>query len=95
MTTKKKSKKTNEFISAKEAAERLNLTEQQTRSLIRDGKLPATRVGKTWIIDEKDLPLAQNRPGRGRPSKKASTKTPAKKTITPATSAETQDDDEE
>jgi excisionase family DNA binding protein len=88
--TKKTSKKPGELISAKEAAERLNLTEQQTRSLIRDGKLPATRVGKTWIIDAKDLPLAQNRPKVGRPL--GSKKAPAKKTATsPAT---TEDEDE-
>lgn len=84
MTTKKKSQKSEELISAKEAAERLNLTEQQTRSLIRDGKLPATRIGRTWIIAVKDLPLAEKRPKPGRPSgsksatkKKATTPTPA------------------
>lgn len=67
MTAKKKSKKSEELISAKEAAERLDLTEQQTRSLIRDGKLPATRIGRTWIIAVKDLPLAEKRPKPGRP----------------------------
>jgi excisionase family DNA binding protein len=68
--TKKTSKKSGELLSAKEAAERLNLTEQQTRALIRDGKLPATRIGRAWIIDAGDLPLAENRPKPGRPKKK-------------------------
>jgi excisionase family DNA binding protein len=68
--SKKTSKKPGELLSAKQAAERLNLTEQQTRALIRDGKLPATRIGRAWIIDAGDLPLAEKRPRPGRPRKK-------------------------
>lgn len=68
--SKKTSKKPGELLSAKEAAERLNLTEQQTRALIRDGKLPATRIGRAWIIDSDDLPLAEKRPRPGRPRRK-------------------------
>ncbi len=37
------------------AAKRLNLSKQQVRSLCRDGKLPATQYGKTWIMEEYDV----------------------------------------
>ena len=58
-------------MNIEEAAERLNLTRQQTRLLIRQGKLPATKIGRDWIVDSKDLPIAENRPKPGRPKKKS------------------------
>lgn len=40
------------FTSVKEAAQILDCSEQHIRSLIRDGKLPADRIGRSWIIRE-------------------------------------------
>ena len=37
------------------AAKKLNLSKQQVRSLCREGKLPATQYGKTWIMKENDI----------------------------------------
>ncbi len=42
-------------ISVKDAADRLKMTEQNIRTLIRNGKLGAKRIGKQWIITEEDL----------------------------------------
>lgn len=43
------------MLSVKEVAEKLKITEQQVRSLSRKGTLPATMVGKQWIIQSDDL----------------------------------------
>ncbi|MEN0006290.1 MAG: DNA cytosine methyltransferase, partial [Bacteroidota bacterium] len=42
-------------ISINQAAEQLNLTPQQVRSLCRNEKLPAQKVGKTWILEQEDV----------------------------------------
>lgn len=42
-------------ISIQETAEKLSLTPQQVRSLCRENKLYAKKVGKTWIIDEQEV----------------------------------------
>jgi len=60
-----------EQLTANEAAERLGLSPQQIRTIIRQGKLPATKHGRDWVIDSNDLQLIAKRPGRGRPRKKA------------------------
>ena len=55
------------LISTKEAAERLGLTDGRIRGLILAGELKATKIGKVWIIDTKDLAALQRRkPGRPR-----------------------------
>lgn len=43
------------MISAKDAARKLKVTEQQVRSLIRKGELQATMVGKQWVIQTNEL----------------------------------------
>lgn len=43
------------MLSISEAAIKLSLTPQQVRNLCRDGKLLSEKVGRTWIINEKDL----------------------------------------
>lgn len=42
-------------IGVETAANILNLTQQQIRNLCRNGKIPAERIGKTWIMDESDV----------------------------------------
>lgn len=43
------------MLSIKETASKLNLTPQQVRNLCRDEKIPAEKVGRTWIISEDAL----------------------------------------
>jgi excisionase family DNA binding protein len=38
------------MYSTKEAAEKLGLSEAHTRRLLEQGKIAATRVGKTWVV---------------------------------------------
>lgn len=40
-----------QYLSVEDLSDRLNCTPQYTRKLIRDGKIPAGQIGKTWIID--------------------------------------------
>lgn len=39
-----------EVLTVKEAAERLKTSRQQIRIMIRNGQLPAVRVGREWRI---------------------------------------------
>jgi excisionase family DNA binding protein len=55
-----------------EAAEILGVHQSRIYALIKAKRLPATRFGKSWIIQETDLKLVKER-SPGRP-KKAGTK---------------------
>lgn len=44
-----------EVLTVKEAAERLKTSRQQIRIMIRNGQLPAVRVGREWRISEDTL----------------------------------------
>jgi excisionase family DNA binding protein len=65
----KKKDEDSEPISTTEAGERLGISRKRIHQLIEEGKLPAKKVGKVYIIDPKDLKLVQNRPSVGRPKK--------------------------
>lgn len=43
------------FLTAWEAAERMRVSKMTVYRLIRSGKLPAVRVGKTYRIQDEDL----------------------------------------
>lgn len=43
------------MVSIKTAAERLNITPQQVRSLCRSGKLKSEKIGSSWVIEESNL----------------------------------------
>ena len=43
------------ILSVKDVANKLKMTEQNVRNLVRKGDIIATRVGKQWIVTEKDL----------------------------------------
>ena len=43
------------MLSVHEVAVKLNLTPQQIRNLCRDGKLKSEKLGRTWIINQKDV----------------------------------------
>ena len=53
------------LIGTKEAATRLSISQQRIQALIKNGQLPAEKVGRDWLIKESDLELVRNRkPGR-------------------------------
>ena len=55
------------FISTKRAAEILGVNDSRVRQLILGGRLPAMKIGRDWIIREKDLKkVADRKPGRPR-----------------------------
>jgi excisionase family DNA binding protein len=46
---------------------RLGVTIQRVQAMIRDGRLPASKLGRDYVIKEQDLKLVANRkPGRPR-----------------------------
>ena len=55
------------LISTSEAAERLGVHITRVQVLIREGRLPAQKIGGTYVVDEDDLKLVKDRkPGRPR-----------------------------
>jgi len=59
------------LISSKEAAERLGLSLRRVQALITDGRLPAQKIGNSYVVNEKDLELVKERtPGRPKNSQK-------------------------
>jgi excisionase family DNA binding protein len=61
------------LLTTAEAAERLGVHRTRIHALIRDGRLPAEKMGRDYFIKESDLKLVSERKP-GRPSKKASGK---------------------
>lgn len=63
------------YITTKEAAERLGVSQGRIRQLVANGKLPAQKVGQTNLVKETDLSLVENRttgrPASDNPSKAA------------------------
>ena len=63
------------LVSATEAAQIAGVHVETVRNWIRSGKLKATRWGRTFVIDERDLKkLLANPPKPGRPPKKETRK---------------------
>lgn len=68
------------LISAAEAAEKLGVHITRVQVLIREGRLPAQKVGGNYVIKEGDLMLVKDRkPGRP-PKAKVKTDSRASKT---------------
>jgi excisionase family DNA binding protein len=61
------------LISSAEAAERLGVHITRVQVLIREGRLPAQKIGRTYVVNEDDLKLVEDRKP-GRPPKKAGEK---------------------
>jgi len=55
------------FITTKEAAQKLNVSEGRIRQLVADGRLPAVKVGQTNLVKEIDLEAVRERKRTGRP----------------------------
>lgn len=62
------SEETNNLLSVAEAAERLGLTRARVNQFISENRLPAQKIGRSFVIREKDLSLVENRK-TGRPAK--------------------------
>lgn len=58
----------NDLISTKEASEKLGLSIRRVQALITSGKLPAQKIGNSYVVKESDLQLVEDRP-TGRPPK--------------------------
>jgi len=56
------------ILNTKEVAKKLNVSSIRVRQLIRNGRLPAKKVGRDFVIDEKDIALVAERQ-TGRPPK--------------------------
>lgn len=59
---------TMEILSTAEAAKKLKISAIRIRQFISEGRLPAQKVGRDYIIQEKDLALVADRQ-TGRPAK--------------------------
>ncbi|HMS38920.1 MAG TPA: helix-turn-helix domain-containing protein [Pyrinomonadaceae bacterium] len=57
------------LLSVKESAEILGVNRQRVQTLITEGRLPAQKIGNSYVIKESDLELVKERK-TGRPSKK-------------------------
>jgi len=57
------------LINTIKAAKILGVNSSRIRQMILKGLLPAKKVGRDWVIEEKDLKLVIGRPHPGRPKK--------------------------
>jgi excisionase family DNA binding protein len=68
------------LISAAEAAGRLGVHITRVQVLIREGRLPAQKVGGSYVINESDLKLVKDRkPGRPPKAKAETSSEPSKR----------------
>lgn len=58
-----------EWLTTKEAAEILNVTDSRIRQMILKKSLPAQKFGHVNMIDKSDVELAKKRTTVGRPKK--------------------------
>lgn len=55
------------MLTTTQAARYLHISSERIRQLIKAGKLPARRVGRSWLVDKRDVDLFQpGHPGRRR-----------------------------
>jgi len=62
---------TMKMLTTKKAAEKLRISYVRVNQLIKDGRLPAEKFGRDYMIKESDLKLVEDRKP-GRPSKQSS-----------------------
>ena len=63
-----------ELIGTKEAAEKLGVSLRRVQQLIELGTLPARRIGRDYLIEEKDLSKVTIHGKPGRPKKESAKK---------------------
>jgi excisionase family DNA binding protein len=57
------------LLSVAEAAAKLGVHRTRINQLIDSGDLPATRIGRSYVVREADLEKVKDRPAPGRPTK--------------------------
>ncbi|MDQ3179344.1 MAG: helix-turn-helix domain-containing protein [Acidobacteriota bacterium] len=57
------------LISAKDAAEKLGVTDRRVRAMIKEGKIKAVNIAGGYIIEEKELENVKTYGKAGRPKK--------------------------
>ncbi len=57
-------------LTTREVSERLNVSVRRVHQFIKQGRLPAAKLGRDYVIQEKDLSLVAERKN-GRPKKEA------------------------
>ncbi len=60
--------KETKLLSVIEAAEKLGVSRWRVNQFINEGRLPAQKIGRSYVIKESDLHLVEDRP-TGRPPK--------------------------
>ncbi len=63
----------NDLLSTNEVAEKLGVTSIRIRAMIRNGNLPAQKIGRDYVVKESDLKFVKDRKP-GRPAKEKSKK---------------------
>lgn len=58
-----------ELLSTSEAAEKLGVTAIRVRQLIQEGKISAKKLGRDYVIEEKELKNVKTYGKAGRPKK--------------------------
>lgn len=66
------------YISTKEAAIALGVSEQRARTLLRDGMITGQQVGKTWVVESKSLKSYLSKKKSENPSDKTNQKSKSK-----------------
>lgn len=65
------------LLTTNEVAGRLGVTMKRVQAMIRDGRLPAEKLGRDYVIKEQDLKLvADRKPGRPPKAKSKPTESP-------------------
>lgn len=62
------------YLSVKDAATWMGISEQRVRGLLRDGAIEGQQIGKTWVVEEKSLKLFANQRISGCPFDKVGIK---------------------
>jgi excisionase family DNA binding protein len=57
-----------DFLTTKQVADKLGVTIRRIQALVTSGRLPAQKIGRDYLIREKDLKLVEDRKV-GRPKK--------------------------
>ena len=65
-------------MTTNDAAAQLGVSQRRVIALITDGRLPAQKIGRDYLIQERDLDLVVDRKP-GRPPKQTSTKSKGRK----------------
>ena len=72
-----------ELITTRDAAEKLGVSVLRVQQLIWDGRLPAQKIGRDYLIKKEDLKLVADRKA-GRPPKPKASGTDGKVNVKPS-----------